>query len=181
MKSIFNKFKFWLSADRIGPDMLLTHWMLFSTRLGQYFCRKKFKVFGTGSSVRAGVYVVGCSKVAIGNNVTLRPGTMIHADPRDGGKGVIIEDEVLIGSSVHIYVDTHQFSDISRSIFYQGFYPSEEVVIGKGSWIGANSVILPGVTIGKNSVIGASSVVTKNIPDFCVAVGNPAKVIKKLV
>lgn len=180
MKSIFNKFRFWISADRIGPDMPLTHWMLFSTRLGQFLCRKKFKSLGKASSVRPGVYVIACSKIELGNNVTLRPGTMVHADPRDGGEGIVIEDDVLIGSSVHIYVDTHSFSDVTCSISEQGFLPSKEVVIRQGAWIGANAVILPGVTIGKNSVVGASSVVTKNVPDFCVAVGNPAKIIKVL-
>jgi acetyltransferase-like isoleucine patch superfamily enzyme len=180
MKSILNKFKFWISADRIGPDMPLTHWLLFSRRLGQYLCRKKFKSIGADTSVRPGVYAIACSKIELGNNVTLRPGTMVHADPRVGGEGIIIEDDVLIGSSVHIYVDTHNFSDVSRPISEQGFLPSKEVVIRQGAWIGANAVILPGVTIGKNSVVGASSVVTKDIPDFCVAVGNPAKIIKEL-
>ena len=180
MKSIFRKFKFWMSADRIGPDMPLTHWMLYSSRLGQYLCRKKFKSLGTGSSIRPGVYVIACSKIDLGKNVTLRPGTMVHADPREGGAGIVIEDEVLIGSSVHVYVDTHNFNDVSRPISEQGFLPSKQVLIKKGAWIGANAIILPGVTIGTNSVVGASSVVTKDVPDFCVAVGNPAKIIKEL-
>lgn len=180
MKSIFNKFRFWLLADRIGPDMPLTHWMFFSCRLGGLIARSRFKAFGVGASVRPGVYVVACSKISIGNHVTLRPGTMLHADPREGGAGIRIEDDVLIGSSVHIYVDTHQYTDISCSILHQGFFESKEVVIGSGAWIGANVVILPGVTIGKNSVVGAGAVVTKDVPEFTVAAGNPAKVIKVL-
>lgn len=65
-------------------------------------------------------------------------------------------------------------------IYDQGFYVSREVMLREGCWIGANVVILPGVTIGKNAVIGAGSIVTKSIPDFCVAAGNPAKVIKQI-
>lgn len=53
------------------------------------------------------------------------------------------------------------------------------IIIDSGSWIGANSIILPGVRIGKNSVIGANSIVSSDIPDYCVAVGIPAKVIKR--
>lgn len=56
----------------------------------------------------------------------------------------------------------------------------KSVSIGDSCWSGEKSVILPGVAIGKHVVIGASSVVTKDIPDYCVAVGNPAKIIKRL-
>jgi len=55
------------------------------------------------------------------------------------------------------------------------------VVIGKNVWIGANSVILPGVKIGNTSVIGAGSTVTEDVPPLSVAVGNPAKIIKQYV
>ncbi|MNR25572.1 Maltose O-acetyltransferase [compost metagenome] len=53
------------------------------------------------------------------------------------------------------------------------------IVISDDVWIGANSVITAGVTIGKHVVVGAGSVVTKDIPDYCVAVGNPARIIKQ--
>ena len=56
----------------------------------------------------------------------------------------------------------------------------KSVCIGDNVWIGGNSVICPGVTIGSNSVIGAGSVVTKDIPDWCIAAGNPCKVLRKI-
>ncbi|WP_438403975.1 acyltransferase, partial [Aeromonas veronii] len=83
-------------------------------------------------------------------------------------------------SSVHIYVDTHAYDNVNIPIYDQGFYESKEVILREGCWIGANVVILPGVTIGKNAIIGAGSIVTKSVQDFCVAAGNPAKLIKKL-
>ena len=180
MLSVYKKVKFWLYSYRIGPDIPLTHWMLHSKRLGQWLCRKKFKKFEEGASVRAGVYAVATNQISLGKNVIIRPGTMLHADPELDGAEIIIENDVLIGSSVHIYLDTHAYSDISLPIYYQGFYESRSVTLKSGCWIGANVVILPGVTVGKNSVVGAGAIVTKSIPDFSVAVGNPAKVIKTL-
>ena len=59
--------------------------------------------------------------------------------------------------------------------------PERPVSIGDGSWIGHGTVVLPGATIGRHVTIGANSVVTGTIPDFCVAVGNPARVIKRYV
>ena len=56
----------------------------------------------------------------------------------------------------------------------------ERNIIKKGAWIGAGSSILPGVTVGKYAIVGASAVVTKDVPDYAVVVGNPAKVIKTL-
>ena len=56
----------------------------------------------------------------------------------------------------------------------------QKVFIGEGSYIGINAVIVGNIKIGKHCVIGANSVVTKNVPDYCVAVGSPAKVIKNI-
>ncbi|MFM9138588.1 MAG: acyltransferase, partial [Actinomycetota bacterium] len=56
--------------------------------------------------------------------------------------------------------------------------PERPVRIGAGSWLGHGVVVLPGVTIGKHVAVGAHSVVTKDLPDFCVAVGNPARIIR---
>jgi acetyltransferase-like isoleucine patch superfamily enzyme len=63
----------------------------------------------------------------------------------------------------------------------QGHFDSKPIVIKSGSWIGASVTILPGVTVGKNSVIGSGSVLTKSIPDFVIAAGNPAIIIRSLV
>ena len=93
---------------------------------------------------------------------------------------ILIEDDVMMGSGVQIHVNNHRFDDPNIPLIDQGYYPDEQVVLKKGCWIGANSIILPGVTIGENSVIGAGSIVTKSIPDRVVAVGNPAKIIKKI-
>jgi maltose O-acetyltransferase len=89
---------------------------------------------------------------------------------------VTIGDNVFFGPSVQIYTATHPLDSIERRTVEF----SKPVSIGNDCWIGGNSVICPGVTIGNGVTIGAGSVVTKDIPDNLLAVGNPAKVIRKL-
>ena len=72
----------------------------------------------------------------------------------------------------------HNFRDVEKPIDEQGVSTSP-ILIDDDVWIGANSVIVAGVTIGKHAVIGAGSVVTKDVPPYSIAVGNPAQVIKK--
>ncbi|MFA5462066.1 MAG: hypothetical protein WC274_08305 [Sulfurimonas sp.] len=68
-------------------------------------CTKKFKQFGKNAEFRAGAYAITCSKISLGNNVIIRPNCMLFADPRDKQEGeIIIEDNVMIGSGVHIYM-----------------------------------------------------------------------------
>lgn len=90
---------------------------------------------------------------------------------------ITIGNNVFFGPGVHLYTATHPLDAIERrSVEF-----SKPVSIGDDCWIGGNSVICPGVTIGNGCTIGAGSVVTKDIPDNSLAVGNPAKVIRKLI
>lgn len=143
-------------------------------------CKSKFAYFGENSSIRPGAFIVGCSQIEIGKNVVIRPGTMLHAETASLTTSIVIEDDVLIGLGVHIYVENHRFSDPSVPIFYQGHSQAEKVVLCQGCWLGANVIILPGVVVGENSVIAAGSVVTKSIPPRSVAAGVPAKVIRSI-
>ena len=97
-----------------------------------------------------------------------------------------IGNNVLIASNVQIYTATHSVRLDERMV--QNWSEGQEICrtyalpvkIEDGVWIGGGVVILPGVTIGRNSVIGAGSVVTRSIPENCVAVGNPCRVIKQI-
>jgi len=93
-------------------------------------------------------------------------------------RAVYIGDKVLTANNVFISDNIHSFSDVNTPIIDQAVAFKANVSIGDGSWLGENVCII-GASVGKNCVIGANSVVTKDIPDYSVAVGAPAKVIKK--
>ena len=93
-------------------------------------------------------------------------------------KSVTIGDYVLTANNVYISDNIHEYLDVTKPVIQQPIRFKGAVNIGDGVWIGENACII-GVSIGKNSVIGANSVVTKDIPDFSVAVGAPAHVIRK--
>ena len=93
-------------------------------------------------------------------------------------KNITIEEDVLVANFVYISDNIHSFNDIDIPIIKQTIIQKSPVYIGSGSWIGEHCCII-GASIGKHCVIGANSVVTKDIPDYCIAAGVPAKIIKR--
>lgn len=134
----------------------------------------------TGKYCRIDTYASGNSKVlTIGSNCQLNDFVHIGAI-----ENITIGDNVLIASKVFITDHLHgKYSGDNQSnplnIIKDRELSSQPVFISNNVWIGESVSILPGITIGENSIIGANSVVTKDIPDNCIAVGIPAKVIKK--
>lgn len=171
--------KFVLFYPKIGPDMYLTHWLLFFKPFRMWFQKRKIKTIGRDSEIRPFVTILGTDNVVIGERVIVPPYTLLSTLPSDPLSVITIEDDVLLGPNVSIYSSTHNFEDITKPIKDQG-YNVKPVTLKTGCWIGINVVILPGVTIGRNAVVGANSVVTSSIPDFAIAVGAPAKVIRYL-
>jgi len=92
---------------------------------------------------------------------------------------VCIGSHVNLAQGITVTALNHNFGDAARRIDEQGV-STKPVVIGDDVWIGANAVILPGVTIGNHCVIAAGAVVTKDVPDYTLAGGVPAKTIKDL-
>lgn len=111
-------------------------------------------------------------KIIIGDDVYINAYALITA-----AGAITIEDHVIFGSHVTILDENHGLNPMVPSYMDTKLEVSP-VTIKEGAWIGNNVIILPGVTIGKKAVIGAGSVVTKDIPDYTIAVGNPAKPIK---
>lgn len=112
--------------------------------------------------------------IKIENNVGISKGTFISAV-----RLIHIKRDVMIGPHCFIGDYDHSYKNINKPIVKQPLANIKPVVIEEGAWIGAHVTVVSGVTIGKNSVVGANSVVTNNIPNYCLAAGVPAKVIKK--
>ena len=174
IKEFYSRISYFSKADRIGPDIPTTHWRLHFKSTMRRLCQKKFGLFDSTAEFRPGAYAIYCSNIRIGRGVIVRPGSMLFADQ---ATTITIEDDVMMGSETHIYVSNHRFDDVNFPIINQGF---ADVILRRGCWIGAKTIILPGVEIGENAVIGAGSVVTKSIPPRVVAVGNPARVIRTI-
>ncbi len=85
---------------------------------------------------------------------------------------------VMMGPDVRIMTSKHDTSRTDIPMNQQGHLPKQKVIIGDDVWIGARVIILPGLTIGSGSIIGAGAVVTKDVPEYAVVAGVPAKVIK---
>lgn len=126
------------------------------------------------------------SKVKIGNNVFIGGGTIIDSACR-----IDIEDDVLISYQCIIQdSDNHNSAyslrkndnrDWKKNKYHNWeITPKKPVKLSKGSWLGARAIILKGVTIGEGSIVGAGSVVTKDVPDWTIVGGNPAKIIREI-
>ncbi len=113
----------------------------------------------------------GVGDVFIGDHTIIGIGNVIIGPVRIGN-GVMLAQNIVVSGLNHGYEDIHT-SPSNQPV------SKKQIIIKDDVWIGANAVITAGVTIGKHAVIGAGSVVTKDIPDYSIAVGNPAKVIKQ--
>lgn len=162
--------------------------------------RKCFKYYGQHSVILAPLKINCPENVSIGDYVRIGYHSWLAAVPLTGEENceLVFQDGATIGDFNHIYAtgsvvfekdaltanfvyisdNLHCFEDIETPIKDQPIKQLRHVTIGEGCWIGEHVSII-GSSIGKHSVIGANSVVTHDIPDYCVAVGNPVKVIKK--
>lgn len=133
--------------------------------LNQLFSGK----IGEGSVVAAPLNSMACPEnVKIGRNVFVNSNVLFMARG-----GITIEDDVQIAANAQLISNNHD--PYERMVL-----TCKPILIKKGAWIGAGASILPGVCVGKYAIVGAGSVVTKDVSDYAVVVGNPAKVIKIL-
>jgi acetyltransferase-like isoleucine patch superfamily enzyme len=86
--------------------------------------------------------------------------------------------KVLLARNVYISDHIHAYEDTTEAVLDQGVARVEPVDIGDGAWLGQNVVVCPGVSIGRGAVVGANAVVVDDIPDYCLAVGAPARVVR---
>lgn len=112
-----------------------------------------------------------CGDVILGEKVLVGVGCKLTG-PITLGNNILLAQNVLMSGL------NHDFEDPSVPIVHQGF-SVKEIVVEDGVWIGGGAIITAGVHIGRNAVVGAGSVVTKDVPPYSVAIGNPAKVVKQ--
>lgn len=120
-----------------------------------------------------GIGVAKGAKLTLGNNVTINCRSLIVSNI-----SITIGDNCIFGEGLSLRDADHVFERVDVPIRMQGM-TAREVVIGEDVWAGSGVTICKGVTIGEGCVLGAGAVVTRDIPPFCVAVGSPAKVIKR--
>jgi acetyltransferase-like isoleucine patch superfamily enzyme len=159
-----------------------------------------FATFGRKTVIMPQLRIAGEHRISIGANIFIGPGSWLQTLENDGDcsvaikignrtsiaggcvisavKQVIIEEDVLLARNVYISDHMHRHTSTTLPILRQGLDRVMAVRVKSGAWLGQNVVVCPGVTIGKNAVVGANSVVTKDVPDFAVAVGAPARVVR---
>ena len=123
---------------------------------------------GENSTVMAPIAGAAFDHIKIGNNVYINSNSLLMARG-----GITIEDDVMLAANVQLLSNNHDEYD--RQVL-----TCKPIHIKKGAWIGAGASILPGVTIGKYAIVGAGAIVTKDVGDYEVAVGVPAKIVKTL-
>ena len=127
---------------------------------------------GDGIIIKQFCYIGGAKNLRIGNRSQLGANARI-------GPNVTLGDDVVMGPDVVLMTTAHAFEDPRVLIREQGALPILPISIGDDVWLGTRVIVMPGVSIGNGAVIGAGSIVTKDIPAYAIAVGSPAKVIRK--
>ena len=183
-------------------ERLLSLRLLVVVRLHTALLARSFAGLGHGTRITPPFRFSNLRLMSLGNETLVHRNCWFNALPLEStehgplltigdkcsiGQGAILSAachvelgaQVLLGPNVYISDHGHEYADPERPIMLQGITPPRPVVIGSGTWLGYNVCVLPGVSIGRNCVVGANSIVRSNLPDFSVAVGSPARVIKR--
>lgn len=136
-------------------------------------CRKMFAACGSDLNVEQGAYFGNGNDVKVGSHVGIGKNFTLH------NCLLTIDDHLLMGEEVMILGGGHNYEQPDVTIGQQGSKPKTALHIAGDVWIGARALILPGChRIGHGAIVGAGAVVTKDVPDYAVVGGNPAKIIK---
>jgi acetyltransferase-like isoleucine patch superfamily enzyme len=114
-------------------------------------------------------------RISIGGGSLLNLNVMVAAV-----EAVTIGEHCMLANGCLVTDGNHRFDDLEKPVPWQGFTTKGPVTIGDNVWLGANVVVTSGVTIGRRAVIGANSVVTDDVPEFAIAAGAPARVLKEI-
>ena len=144
-----------------------------SCQIRRFICKGIFKYAGDNINIEKGVCFGDGSQAEIGDN------SKIGIDFELLGPAMFkIGNNVMIGPEVIFITINHKFDRLDTPIRMQGHYAAEAITIGDDAWIGARAIILPGIIVGKGAIVAAAAVVTKNVPEYAIVAGNPARVVK---
>jgi acetyltransferase-like isoleucine patch superfamily enzyme len=187
----------------IGTIECLEHqWSKFKTGIYTALLASQFREFGAGARVSPPFRFHGLHQISLGEHSYIARNCWIHVvedhERNDSckisiqahagiGMGshisavqeVVIGEHALLAPNVYISDHAHAYENVNVPVMCQGITGIAPVSIGRRAWLGQNVVVLPGVTIGQHCIIGANSVVNVSIPDYSVAVGAPARVVKQ--
>jgi len=135
---------------------------------------------GDGVLIGAGSWLIVPEQRSPGPNIVIHDRVRMNATSISAVSRVEIEEGVAIARGCYISDHSHGFDDPDTPIRYQPLGRVAPVLIRRGAWLGQNCVVLPGVTIGRGSVVGANSVVREDVPDRAGVPGVPARVLKEL-
>lgn len=186
---------------RIG-DVFLGVYRLGARARGKTFsllARGAFASFGDRTVIQPPVRLSGERRISVGSDVFVGAGSWLQVLGDEGEVALAIGDgtsiagncvlsaassirlgrKVLIARGVYVSDHIHAYADTSRAVLEQGIDRVEPVEIGDGAWLGENVVVGPGVRIGRGAVIGGNAVVLEDVPDHALAVGVPARVVRR--
>jgi acetyltransferase-like isoleucine patch superfamily enzyme len=177
-------------AFKYGKSIIKGYWykakfkfLRKNVSIGKHFrVTKKLKIRGPGRVIIGDNVVIndGVTPYTYSKEATIRIGNSVFLNGTKFGcqKLISIADNCIIGDSSMADTDFHHVDPQKRHSL--DAVAAEPIIIEENVWIPGAGIILKGVTIGKNSVIGAGAVVSKDIPENCLAAGNPARVVRKL-
>jgi carbonic anhydrase/acetyltransferase-like protein (isoleucine patch superfamily) len=161
-----------------------------------------FASFGPKTVIMLPIRLSGENRIALGDGVYIGAGSWLQTLPDNQNQSVAIfigtgtsiagscvisavrnvylEEDVLLARNVYIADHSHRYTRMAAPIIAQGLDRVAAVRIRRGAWLGQNVVVCPGVTIGIGAVVGANSVVNRDVPDYCIAAGAPARVIRAI-
>jgi acetyltransferase-like isoleucine patch superfamily enzyme len=150
----------------IAPDVKLGNNVKLSKFINLYGCE-------IGDNTKIGAFVEIQKNARVGRNCKISSHTFIC-------EGVTIEDEVFVGHGVVFINDTYPRATTGGVLQTEGEWAVELTLIKRGASIGSGATILSKVTVGAGAIVGAASVVTKDVPDYTIVAGNPAKVLQSI-
>jgi acetyltransferase-like isoleucine patch superfamily enzyme len=168
------KSKYWAVRSEVPT---LVFWFLCALPAGfgiwvrERTLRRFFKQLGQHCTFHSNFRVTNPEKISIGNHCGFASGVFLT-----GGGGITIGNYVGIGPDSKVWSVNHRFTDPELPWMKQG-YDHDPVVIEDDVWLGANVFIMPGVTIGRGAIVSAGTVLSKSVPAFAIAAGNPGRVV----